>query len=148
MTSKQQIMPSNLAVSCETYGCYKKVAWAIGRPDGPRELWHYHCDQCARDIVENIPAELLPPAPVFDVPAALELIKQELTTETDACVPMIEELMDILTEKGFLEAEVIADDEPDGNLPTCQYCGKECKNQAGLQAHQRTCKEREVKPDE
>ena len=57
MPSKQQIMPVQVAAACETYNCYKKAAWAIGRPDGPRQLWHYHCDQCMRDI-ESAPEEL------------------------------------------------------------------------------------------
>jgi len=60
MPEKQQIMSVSLPVSCETYNCFKKVQWAIGRPDGPRELWNYYCDDCMRDVVSNIPAELLP----------------------------------------------------------------------------------------
>jgi DNA-directed RNA polymerase subunit RPC12/RpoP len=60
MKSKQQIIPVGVSASCETYGCYKKATWAIGRPDAPRALWSYYCSQCMKDIVSNIPAELLP----------------------------------------------------------------------------------------
>jgi len=63
MPEKQQIIRVSLPVSCETYNCFKKVQWAIGRPDGPRELWNYYCDDCMRDVVSNIPAELLPEPP-------------------------------------------------------------------------------------
>ena len=60
MPDKQQIIKTSLFASCETYNCQHKVAWAIGRPDGPRQLWDYYCDQCMRDIVASIPAELMP----------------------------------------------------------------------------------------
>ena len=143
MPSKQQIMPVSLMVACETYNCHKKTTWAIGREDGPRELWNYYCDQCMRDVVTNIPAGLLPPAPKINLDDAMEAIKQELTTGTDGCVPMVEELMDLLTEKGFLDAV-----EEDESSLTCEHCGKECKSLAGLQSHQRSCKAKGGKLDE
>ena len=60
MAEKCQIIPKTVFASCETYNCLKPVAWAIGRPDGPVQLQKYYCDQCIRDMLSNLPAELQP----------------------------------------------------------------------------------------
>jgi hypothetical protein len=60
MPEKCQIIKTSVFASCETYNCQKKVAWAIGRPDGPIQLHKFYCDQCIRDIVASVPYELLP----------------------------------------------------------------------------------------
>lgn len=61
MKSPQQIMKiEQLWGTCETYNCLKKISYAIGRPDAPRQLWSYFCADCIRDIVASAPKELLP----------------------------------------------------------------------------------------
>ena len=145
MPEKQQIMKISLPVSCETYNCRKKVAWAIGRPDGPRQLWNYYCDDCIRDVLDNIPPELLPTTEIDNIEAKRDLffvILEDLLQVND------DEFQDTLLEDIVmaLGIDLEADEterEQQANELTCEYCGKECKNLAGLQAHKRTCKAKE-----
>jgi hypothetical protein len=146
MPEKQQIIKTSLPVSCETYNCYKKVQWAIGRPDGPRELWDYYCDSCIRDIVASIPEELLPGQGV-SIEAKREqimAITAEImdTQDDDFQAAFIEEL---LTKLGIELDDGEPDNDPDipNEVYICGFCGKECKNKAGLQAHERMCKVKE-----
>lgn len=60
MPEKCQIIKTNVFASCETYNCLKRIAWAIGRPDGPAQLRNYYCDDCMRDIIASAPEELMP----------------------------------------------------------------------------------------
>lgn len=61
MPEPQQIIKINSLFShCDTYNCRKKVSYAIGRPDGPREIWSYFCEDCMKSIAASIPEELLP----------------------------------------------------------------------------------------
>lgn len=66
MVEKCQIIKTSVSVSCETYNCHKKVSYAIGRPDGPPQLWRYLCEDCTKDMLSCIPEELQPePAKIY-----------------------------------------------------------------------------------
>ena len=148
--SKSQIIKYPAHATCETYGCRKKVIWAVGRPDGPKQLWKFYCDDCIRDVIASIPPELLPDIDTED---------NSIEAKRDKLLSIIKELLlvdDAEFQEGLLDEIIEAfgglepepeDDKPDEQKPICQYCGKECKNNAGLQAHERTCKEKGVKAD-
>jgi hypothetical protein len=109
MAEKCQIIPKTVFASCETYNCLKPVAWAIGRPDGPPQKLVYFCDQCVRDMVGSIPAELLPKdesVPIREVPQPLPDAKP--------------------------------DTEPD-KIYYCKYCGEEFDTPVKIATHTRLC---------
>ena len=149
MPEKQQIIPVQVAASCETYNCLKKAKWAIGRPDGPRQLWHYHCDQCMRDIVANIPTELIPVQPEQD---DVSVVNGYIALTLDCAVEVAEALPD-----GELKAQLIdeinatldaveeAKDPPEvpeqvGKTYACDYCGESFASPQGKASHTRYCK--------
>lgn len=83
-----QIFPHGMFVFCATYACRKRASWFIGRPDGPPSLWHPLCDNCARQLVANLPEELRPQAkqeePVAEQPPQPEE-PQLLNVDTCSC---------------------------------------------------------------
>jgi hypothetical protein len=89
----------------------------------------------------------------------IELEDNSIEAKRDKLLSIIKELL-LVDDAEFQEnllAEIIEafgglehepeDGKPDEQKPICQYCGKECKNNAGLQAHERTCKEKGAKAD-
>ena len=68
--SVAQIHKFPFGLPCDTFSCVKPAKWQIGRPDGPLSVNHKLCDDCLRDILSNIPAELLPVAPAAAVEPA------------------------------------------------------------------------------
>lgn len=67
MPEPQQIMKLRpIFKTCDTYNCLKKAAYAIGRPDGPMQLWSYFCEDCMRSIVASVPEELRPEPELTD----------------------------------------------------------------------------------
>lgn len=61
--SVAQIHKFPFGLSCDTFSCVKPAKWQIGRPDGPLSVNHKLCDDCARDVLSNIPEELRPLLP-------------------------------------------------------------------------------------
>ncbi len=54
-----QVIPNtNKSIFCETFSCRTPASWFVGRPDGPRMLWHNFCQRCMEGIVANLPPEL------------------------------------------------------------------------------------------
>ena len=56
--SVAQIHKFPFGLPCDTFSCVKPAKWQIGRPDGPLSVNHKLCDDCARDVLSNIPEEL------------------------------------------------------------------------------------------
>lgn len=91
-----------LHTPCETYNCMKKAGYAIGRPDGPMQLWSYYCPDCMKNVVASIPAELMP-----DVqPDQVTLVKGYVAMAPDL-------------------AQQIADQLPEGEIKDCLLQGIE-----------------------
>lgn len=102
MPDPQQIMKLKaLHTPCETYNCMKKAGYAIGRPDGPMQLWSYFCPDCMRSIIESIPAELMP-----ETEDQLTLVKGYVAMAPDL-------------------AQQIADQLPEGEIKGCLLQGIE-----------------------
>lgn len=121
MAEKCQIIKTTVAVSCETYNCYKKVSYAIGRPDGPPQLWRYLCEDCTRDMLSCIPEELRP-EPEPDL-SALQA--------------------GLVDTPGEYVAEVVEPEQTDIPQPpktyACTYCGEEFDKPTSLGNHVRHC---------
>jgi len=158
MPSKQQIMPVQVAAACETYNCHKKAAWAIGRPDGPRQLWHYHCDQCMLDVVESAPEELRPVEPPIDPEKLVEAFGQLCGASAMSKGTSLKEevfaMLNLPTEpeiKSGIALSIFNEikNHESAKTYTCGYCGESFPTPQGKASHSRYCKARkEAKPDE
>ena len=136
MAEKQQIIPVSLAVSCETYNCLKKVSWAIGRPDGPRNLWSYYCDNCMRDIVASTPAELL----LVKSSDLIAVIRQEIEAG-NVGYQDVKAILDMFANHGLLSKSIEHEDaqEETGKTFVCKFCGKEFDSVGALGNHVKKC---------
>lgn len=67
---------------CDTFNCRNRAKWFIGRPDGPLNICLRLCDDCARVILLNLPAELRP----VDVPVEQTVPPENTTSEQSEVV--------------------------------------------------------------
>jgi Rho termination factor, N-terminal domain len=45
-------------VPCDIFGCYKRAAWVVGRPDGPLTDCFKLCPDCVSSMLADIPEDL------------------------------------------------------------------------------------------
>ena len=101
--SKPQIFPQAYpSVSCDTFGCYQRSKWSIGRPDAPLNLCINLCDKCMESVIGLIPDQLKE-----------AFVPKEGTVLVDA-----EFLQGLIANQKPAEPEGIADAESDAPPPT------------------------------
>lgn len=167
---KAQIFPNPYVTYCDTFNCTTRAKWFIGRPDAPYMTCLNLCDECAKDVLMLIPAELLEHVPLpegmvlvdadrLDELEEKERLESTYRVEDAARIAMLErEVADLKFLQKADDAdlkidpgddhEIAFDPEP---LPVlnpepekfyCDYpgCGREFKSQQALIAHQRVHK--------
>lgn len=137
---KPQIFSNPYTVSCDTFSCYKSARWSVGRPDGPLNICQNVCDECVKDIMRHLPAELLEFVPVPEgkvlvdeaelmelrqKAAELDALDEEINQGVDAQAPAPED-------KQAPESDSFVCDNPG--------CDRSFTSKQALIAHQRFCK--------
>lgn len=74
---------------CDTFNCRNRAAWFVGRPDGPLNICLRLCDDCAKAVLANLPAELTTTSQSEPIPEVDESETQteepDLVVRCDTC---------------------------------------------------------------
>lgn len=137
--SRTQLYPCPYHAQCDIYHCLNRAAWFVGRPDGPISTTFKLCEDCAKDLSNLIPKELMDDSTqrekitaeviesfkqsdeylqlVNDYETQIHQLQAQVTTqpepviETDAVLEALKN-ESLLTEKQFEAAKKLLDPEP------------------------------------
>jgi hypothetical protein len=97
--SEFQLFDCDLKVPCDTFQCYNRAKYYVGKPDQSKGVLVGHiCEKCATELVKNLPSEL-------NVNESVDRLVQEvhdLNVELDAAYKRLKEYQE---------------GEPDGEQP-------------------------------
>jgi hypothetical protein len=54
MSETFQLYPCDLKIPCDTFQCYGRAAYFLGKPSHPKNLVTKICDKCANELIQNV----------------------------------------------------------------------------------------------
>lgn len=72
---------TDLKIPCQTFQCYGRAAFSLGKPDSPNGTAQYVCDQCAQELRDSIIAEHEASKPVIEAELPFEDGPEEAVSE-------------------------------------------------------------------
>lgn len=120
---------------CDRYRCTGTAAWVIGDPDAPVHPPAQFCEECIRDMLANVPGELIDALPV----------RAPLPEEQPADTGAAEDEAEPAWAAEAREREILPPGReilpPGGEVPAyvCEDCGAAYTSQRALNGH-RTAK--------
>lgn len=108
------LYPTDMPVPCQTFQCYGRAAYFLGRSDAPGGTTQLVCDQCAQELKDHITAELnvksaeVEPLPFTDIEDAAVIEVKDFKDMTVAELKSFAESIDVAIPSKATKAEIIS----------------------------------------
>ena len=101
--SQSQFFPQPYpSASCDSFNCLNRATYFVGKPDGPANICHRLCRECAESVIRSIPEELKHALP----PEGMMLVNtKEFTTVMDQLTAAAKDRELLLARVAKLEAK-------------------------------------------
>lgn len=81
--SQAQFFPQPYpSAPCDSFNCLNRAVYFIGKPEGPANICHRLCQDCAESVVRSTPGELKHALPPMQPPKGMMLVDAKEFTES------------------------------------------------------------------